>query len=382
LGVSFVRTDTRRIAVCDLKRHYEAVQPEIDAAVQRVMASGWYVLGAEVEAFERAFAAYLGVQHVVGVANGTDALTLACLAIGAGPGDEVITVSNTATPTAMGITAAGATPVFCEIEDETFNMDPAFLESLIGSRTKAIMPVHLYGQAARMDAVLAIAEKHGLPVIEDVAQAHGATIGGRMLGSLGAIGCFSFYPTKNLGGLGDGGACVTNDDDLADRLRLLRNYGQRTRYDHEILGRNSRLDELQAAILRAMLPHLEEWTERRRAIATRYDAGFAELEAAGLVRRPVEADGNRHVYHLYQVRVADREALRAALGEAGIDTQVHYPIPVHLQQAYAPLGGRPGQLPVTEQHARETVSLPMFPELTDEEVDRVVDAVRGFFGVG
>jgi dTDP-4-amino-4,6-dideoxygalactose transaminase len=355
----------------DLARHTAAVRDELDAAADRVLGSGQFLFGGEVESFEESFAAWCGAVHAVGVANGTDAITIALQAVGVGAGDEVITVANSCIPTAVGIENAGAIPVLVDAEPVTRTIDVTQVDAAITPRTRAILPVHLYGQCADLGPLLQIARARGLALVEDCAQAHGAEIDGRRAGSIGDAAAFSFYPTKNLGALGDGGAVVTNDAAVAERVRLLGNYGERERFEHVLHGRNSRLDALQAAFLSAKLPHLEAWTERRRGIAARYAAA---LEGTG-VRAPVEAPGRRHVYHLYVVETDGRDAFRATLGATGIETAVHYPRPIHLQPAYRALGeGR--SLPVSERLASRLVSLPIYPELTDDEVEAVAAALR------
>jgi dTDP-4-amino-4,6-dideoxygalactose transaminase len=355
----------------DLARQTAALRPELDAAVDRVLSSGRYLFGEELERFEDAFAAWCGVDAAVGVANGTDAITIALLAVGVGTGDEVVTVANTCVPTIVGIENAGAVPVLVDAEPGTRTLDPRLVEAAITSRTRALLPVHLYGQCADVAALAEIAARHEIALVEDCAQAHGAESGGKRAGSFGAAAAFSFYPTKNLGALGDGGAVVTNDPAVAERARLLRNYGERARFEHVIRGRNSRLDTLQAALLAAKLPHLDAWNERRRAIAARYDEALADSD----VRPPREASGRRHVYHLYVVESPERDRLRERLLRAGVETAVHYPRPIHHQPAYRELGaGR--LLPVSERLAAQVVSLPLYPELTDAEVDRVCAALR------
>jgi dTDP-4-amino-4,6-dideoxygalactose transaminase len=324
--------------------------------------------GAAVEEFERAWAEYCGAAHAVGVASGTDALELALRAGGVGPGDEVITAANTCVPTVAAIVSAGATPVLADVDPHTRTLDPDSVAAAIGPRTRALVPVHLYGRCADMDALGALAREHGLLVVEDAAQAHGAEVGGRRAGTLGDAAAFSFYPTKNLGALGDAGAVVTDDAALAERARMLRSYGEREQYRSELEGRNSRLDTLQAALLRAKLPHLDRWTARRRAIAAHYAEALAELPLA----LPDEPDGGVHAFHLYVVRTADRDGLRDALARAGVGTLVHYPRAVHEHPAYAPLRR---ELPVSEALAREVLSLPLYPELADGEVEAVTAAV-------
>jgi dTDP-4-amino-4,6-dideoxygalactose transaminase len=361
----------------DLKRQHEALRPELEAAAARVLASGWYILGPEVRAFEAAFAAACGVAHCVSVGNGTEALYLALAALGVGPGDEVITVANAAVYEPLTILHTGARPVFVDVDERSYNLDPARLEAAITPRTRAIMPVHLYGRMAEMDAIMAVAGRYDLPVVEDCAQAHGAALGGRRAGAIGRCGCFSFYPTKNLGALGDGGAVVTDDGALADRLRRLRQYGwERKYYSTEPGGINSRLDELQAALLAVKLPHLPAWNTRRRQIAARYDALLA---GCGLTL-PDPGPVGAHVYHLYVVRHPERDRLQAALRERGIATDIHYPLPAHLQPIYAGKFAAAGSLPITERLAREVLSLPMFPELSDTEVKAIAAAVRDALG--
>jgi dTDP-4-amino-4,6-dideoxygalactose transaminase len=338
----------------------------------RVLDGGRYVFGDELERFEESFASYCGVRHAVGVASGTDAITIALRAVGIEPGDEVITVANTCIPTIVGIEATGATPVLVDCEDVTYTLDPARIEEALTSRTRAIVAVHLYGQCADMGTICAIAERHGIAVVEDCAQAHGAEYRGRRAGSLGAAAAFSFYPTKNLGALGDGGAVVTYDDDVAARVRLLRNYGERDRFEHVLRGYNSRLDPLQAALLAAKLPHLDEWNARRRAIA---DVYRSRLDGSGPVL-PREADARSHVYHLYVVRVAERDIFRERLAEMGVGTAVHYPTPVHRQPAYSDLAPAGRSLETSDRLASEIVSLPLYPELTDDEATHVASAVE------
>ena len=360
----------------NLRAHYDAFRREIDEAVRRALDSGWYVLGQEVAAFEQEFAAYIGARHCVGVGNGTDAIEVALRALGIGVGDEVITVSHTATFTAIGIAGAGAEPVFVEIDEASYTLAPGSLSQALTAKTKAVIPVHLYGCPADLHAI----ERElggNIPIVEDVAQAHGAMLRGKRLGSIGTLGCFSFYPSKNLGCFGDGGAVTTNDDALAERLRQIRNGGQADRYLHALPGVNSRLDELQAAILRAQLPHLDAMNARRREIAARYTRGLTGIP--GLVLPRPEPPDMTFVYHLYVVRSPKRDELRQALAQRGIAAQVHYPIPAHRQPAFA----RPGQspnLPVTDRASQEVLSLPMYPELSNAEVDEVIAAVRDAAG--
>lgn len=359
----------------DPKAGYLELQADIDAAVARVLAGGWYILGKEVSAFEAEFAAWNGNAHGIGVANGTDALVLALRGLGIGAGDMVATVSHTAVATVAAIELAGATPILIDIEADSFCMDPAALEAAFvreGGRIKAVVPVHLYGHPADIDAIVALARKHGAKVLEDCSQAHGAAIGGRKVGTFGEIAAYSLYPTKNLGALGDGGVVTTDDAALAQRIRELREYGWRDRYISATAGMNSRLDELQAAILRAKLVHLDHDNGRRRAVAAHYDSALAN---SGL-RLPTARASTTHVYHQYVVRAADREGLRARLREGGIATNVHYPAPVHLQPAYqgrTPVG--PAGMAATEAAQSEILSLPMFPQLARADAERVTDAI-------
>jgi dTDP-4-amino-4,6-dideoxygalactose transaminase len=359
------------IPFVDLRAEYAAYRAEIDTAVSRTLSSGWYILGAEVAAFEAEFAAYCGVSHAVGVASGTDALLLGLRALGVGPGDEVITVALTAVATITAIELAGAKPVLVDIEPTTYTIDPEQVETAVTPHTKAIIPVHIYGQPADMEAVLEIATRHGLAVLEDCAQAHGATVNGQRVGSLGDAAAFSFYPTKNLGAFGDGGAVVTKRDDVDKRLRLLRQYGWRERYISDVAGYNSRLDELQAAILRVRLAHLEEDNGRRRQLVVRYSNGLAYLP----LQLPQVRPHTDHVFHLYVVQCERRDELAAFLKERGIGTAVHYPVPVHLQPAYRHLGYAPGSLPLTEKVAGRILSLPLYAHMPEEFVDEVVTAV-------
>lgn len=361
------------IPVVDLRAEYGLVQVQIDGAVQRVLESGWYILGKEVAAFEAEFAAWCGVAGAVGVGNGTDALHIALRACGVGPGDEVITVAHTAVATAAAIALTGATPVFVDIDPATYTLDPARLAAAITPRTKAVIPVHLYGHPADLGGILPIAREAGLRVIEDCAQAHGAEWQGQKVGSVGDLACFSFYPTKNLGALGDGGAIVGNDAALLERARLLREYGWKpeNRYISAIEGMNSRLDEMQAAILRVKLAHLDGWNAHRRRLAEVYAAHLPDS-----VVKPVERPGCRHVYHLYVVRSPQRDALREKLRAVGVATGIHYPVPVHQQMAYRHL--LPVSLPATEQAAGEILSLPMHSTLSVAQIEQVCAAVAKF----
>ena len=359
------------IPFLDLGAAYRELKPEIDAAVSRVLESGWYILGSEVEAFESEWAAYCEAKHAVGLANGLDALTLALRALDIGPGDEVIVPSNTYIATWLAVTGVGATPVPVEPDVATHNIDPARIEAAITSRTRALLPVHLYGQPADMDPILDIASRHGLRVIEDAAQAHGARYKGKRIGAHGDIVCWSFYPGKNLGALGDAGAITTNDSALAERVALLRNYGSRQKYVNKEPGVNSRLDPIQAAVLRVKLRVLDEWTERRRALASDYTLGLAE---SGLIL-PHVPDWAEPAWHLYVVRTPDRDRLQGRLSEAGIGTLIHYPIPPHMQKAYAGLGIAPKALPTARQLADDVMSLPMGTNLLMPEVNSIISEV-------
>lgn len=361
------------IPLLDLKAQYATIRHEIEPAVLNVLASGQYVLGSEVAQLEEEFAAYCGAKHAIAVNTGTSALHLALLAEDVGPGDEVITVPFTFVATAAAICYTGARPVFVDVEPSTLTMDVAKLEEAITPRTKAILPVHIYGQMADMDAIRAIADQYGIPVIEDACQAHGAEYRGRRSGSIGISGCFSFYPGKNLGACGEGGMIVTNDDDHAGMTRMLRDWGQGERYHHLVKGFNYRMDAIQGTILRVKLRHLDAWTEARRAHAIHYSSLLA---GSTQVRIPFEAAGRRHVYHVYAIRSRDRDGLQRALGAEGVQSGLHYPIPVHLQKAYADLGHRAGDFPNSEAAAREVLSLPIYPEMTAQQVRHVAAAVE------
>jgi len=361
-----------KVKFVDLSAQHKTLETEIKEVFNRVLANCSFVLGPEVEKFEKAFASYCGAGHCVAVSNGTAALQLVLQGLGVGPGDEVITVAHTFIATAEAINAAGARPVFVDIDPVSYTMDSTKLEVAITPRTKAIIPVHLYGQPADMDAINAIAARHNIPVIEDSCQAHGARFKGRPAGSLGHAGCFSFYPSKNLGACGEGGAVTTNDPELAKKVRMLRDHGSVKKYEHDFPAYNLRLEGLQGGVLAVKLPHLDRWNEKRRALAKRY----GELFAGSKVVTPRQMPYAEHVYHLYVVLVEDREALRKALSEQGIENGLHYPIPLHLQKAYAHLGYKKGDFPVSEHVAANHVSLPMYAELPLEHVEHVAKAVR------
>ncbi len=363
------------IPLVSVERQYNGLHREIDAAYHRVMRSGSYILGDEVEAFEQEFAHFCEAKHAVGVASGFDALTLAIRALGIGPGDEVITVSHTFISTALAVLAAGATPVFVDVDPRTLLIDSSQITKKITSKTKAILPVHLYGNVADMDAVMAIARSRHLFVIEDACQAHGSRYRGRRAGSIGDVGCFSFYPSKNLGAMGDGGALVTNSSRVAKQVKILRNVGQQKKNLHTIYGYNSRLDALQAAILRVKLRNLDERNERRRTIAAAYHTAFVSLPLR-CVEVPKMVTPN---YHLFVIENSRRNKLIRFLAKRGIATGIHYPIPVHLQPCMKPLGLRRGDLPVTEACAKRVLSLPVFPELKADEIEQVTNVTRAFF---
>ena len=352
------------IPFVNFKKGYFDLKQEIDEAVKMVLESGWYILGKGVKAFEKEFAEYNKVKYCVGVANGMEALQLSLMALGIKPGDEVITVANTAAATILSITSVGAKPIFVDINPVSYNIDPEQIKNSITPKTKAIIPVHLFGQTADMDHLLEIADKHNLRVVEDACQAHGAEYKGKKAGTMGDAGCFSFYPTKNLGAYGDGGAILVNDDKLNKKLRVLRNYGQETRYVHKYKGLNSRLDELQAAILRVKLKYLDENIKKRRKNAKLYNELLKNMDLI----LPIEMPTNKHTYHLYVVRSKKRDDLSKKLKSKGIQTLIHYPIPLHLQNAFIDLGYKKGFLPVTEQYADEILSLPMYPQLEEEEI--------------
>ena len=366
----------------DLTRQHKKIKGEILSATQRVYEKGYFILGEEVSAFEKEFSHYCGVRYGVGVGSGTDALCLALKAAGVGEGDEVVTVANSFIATALAISFTGAKPRFVDIDPRTYTMDPNSLELLLkrrrakegGRKIKAVLPVHLYGHPADMDSIMDIANRYDLIVIEDGCQAHGAKYGRRKVGSFGAMGCFSFYPTKNLGGYGDGGMVVTDHKRYDQNLRLLRCYGERKKYHHILKGHNSRLDEIQAAILRVKLKYLDQWNEERRRKAEIYTE---QLSPLGVIC-PLEKKGAKHVFHLYAIQTKKRDSLQAFLKKKGIDTLIHYPIPIPLQKAYQELRYQKGGLPVTERFARDFLSLPLFSGLTNEEMEEVVKTIREF----
>jgi dTDP-4-amino-4,6-dideoxygalactose transaminase len=375
------RPATEVIPLLDLRAQYESIAPEISVALDEVLRSQQFILGPQGEALEQGIAQLCGVRRAIGVASGTDALYLAMHVCGVGVGDEVIVPAFTFIATGSAVTALGARPVFADIEPSTFNLDAAQVQSLISPRTRAIIAVHLFGLPANMDPILTAAARHGIPVIEDCAQAFGASSHGRKVGSIGRLGCLSFYPTKNLGAYGDAGMIVTNDEELAAKLRLLRNHGQKNAYVSTERGWNSRLDELQAAVLRVKLRHLAEWIAARQAHARRYDALLRDVPGVNVPHVPF---GNEHVYTLYTIRLTGQgpdgatrsDMVQKRLAERGIASMVYYPVPLHLQPVYAALGGKPGDLRVSERASREVLSLPLYPELTPAQVARVAEEVR------
>jgi dTDP-4-amino-4,6-dideoxygalactose transaminase len=349
------------------------LRAEFDQAIGEVIDSGAFAGGPVVAQFENEFAAFCGSRHAIGVGNGTDALWLALLACGIGPGDEVITVPNTFMATAEAITYTGAKPVFVDVDERSYTINSELLEDARTPRTKAVIPVHLFGQVADMDQILSFGRKHGLYVIEDAAQAHGAEYKGRRAGSMGDLGCFSFYPGKNLGAFGEAGAVVTNDDNLQEKIRILRDHGQIRKYRHAMVGWNCRMDGIQAAILRIKLRHLDQANQRRRAHARQYDRLFHDLEEVG---RPFEVASGQHVYHIYPIRVPERDGVMRLLEEKGIGCGIHYPVPIHLQEAYRGLGYERGSFAISERLCSAFISLPMFPELTEAQVELVAESVR------
>lgn len=361
-----------QIPLVDLRAQYQTIKREIKTALEDVLENMQLFLGPQVQAFEREFAAYCGCSHGVGISSGTDALALALRACNIGPGDEVITVANTFIATVEAIALVGATPVFVDVDPETYTMDTRQLERMFSPHTRAILPVHLYGHPADMQPVMEFAHKHDLRVIEDASQAHGATYQGQKVGSLGDIGCFSLYYSKNLGAYGEAGICLTNDETLAETIRMLRDHGSRVRYQHELIGLNARLDEMQAAVLRVKLRYLDQWNEARQAHARTYTE-----QLQGVVDIvPVVRSWTTHVYYVYVVQVSERNRFRQAMEQEGIATGIHYPTPIHLQPACLYCGYGRGTLPVTEAMAEHVISLPMYPELTDEQIQRVIKAVK------
>jgi dTDP-4-amino-4,6-dideoxygalactose transaminase len=357
-------------------RQYLNLKDEIDSAISRVLNRGNFILGNEVMEFERKIAEYLGVKHAIGVASGTDALQIALMAIGLKPGDEVITTPFTFVATAEAIALLGGKPVYVDIDKKTYNINPELIEEKITEKTKAIIPVHLYGQPAEMDKIIDIARRYNLYVIEDSAQALGAEYKGRKVCTFGDLACISFFPTKNLGAFGDAGMIVTNNDELAEKVRMIRVHGSRVRYNHEILGVNSRLDTLQASVLLVKLRYLDGWNDRRAEIAKKYTDGLFNID--GLVTPYCQPD-SKHIYHQYTIKTKQRDELAQFLKEKGIQTAVHYPIPLHLQKAFSYLGYKKGDFPISEECASGVLSLPMFPELKDDEIEYIIESIQQFF---
>ena len=367
------------IPLLDLQAQYASLRAPLLSAIERVMNSQQLILGAEVAGLEEEIAAYSQARHAIGCASGADALLLALQSIGVGPGDEVITTPYSFFATAAAVTRLGGRPVFVDIDPATYNMQESDAADAITDRTRALLPVHLYGQCAEMSVLQQLARQSAIPIIEDAAQAIGAEDHERRAGSMGTIGCFSFYPSKNLGGAGDGGMLVTNDDEHAARLRMLRVHGEERKYHHRLVGMNSRLDAIQAAVLRVKLPHLEEWTEARIRNAARYDQLFTDAGLAEEIRLPSVREGTRHIFNQYVIRVARRDALRDHLKQRGVGSEVYYPVPLHLQECFGYLGYRQGQFPEAERAANETLALPIYPELTLAQQTYVVETIREFY---
>jgi len=374
-------TAQMKVPLLDLKAQYETLAPDIDAAVRSVFDSQHFILGPEVQQLEQEIAAYCSSQFAIGCASGSDAILLALMAHGVGPGDEVVTTPFTFFATAGCVVRLGAKPVFVDIDESTFNLDPAQFESAVTERTRAVIPVHLFGQCAAMDAINEVADRRGIAVIEDAAQAIGAEYCGIRAGSIGSVSAFSFYPSKNLGGAGDGGMLTTNDPEIARKLRILRSHGAANKYYHEWVGINSRLDALQAAILRVKLRHLDSWTQARRANAERYREYFqkAGLVTDGLVKLPREAEGNLHVYNQFVIRVDGRDALKSFLAERGVGTEIYYPLPLHLQVCFSGLGYTEGDMPESERASKESLAIPIYPEIGETAQRYVVDTIAAFF---
>ena len=362
------------IPLVDLKAQYQSIKSEIDEAIQEVLDNAWFILGPRTADFEKLFAEYTNTKYAIGVSTGTSALHLALLTTGIGPGDEVITTPFTFVATVASIMYAGAKPVLVDIDPTTYNIDPSKIEAAITPRTRAIMPVHLYGHCADMDPILDIARRHKLLVIEDAAQAHGAEYKGRRAGSMGDIACFSFYPGKNLGAYGEGGAVVTNNPEYDKKVRMLRDWGMEHKNQHDLLGFNARMHGIQGAVLKVKMKYIESWTEARRTNARKYMELLKDVVGIAI---PVEADYARHVFHCFVVRVRNRDEVHRRLVESGIGAGIHYPLPVHLQKGYAELGYRTGAFPIAEEYAKEVITLPLFPEMTGEQINEVVETLKG-----
>jgi dTDP-4-amino-4,6-dideoxygalactose transaminase len=375
------KTQMTKVPLLDLQAQYETIRNEVRTAVDRVFDSQQFVLGAEVQALEEEIARYSQTKSAIGCASGSDAVLLALMSCGVGAGDEVITTPFSFFATAGAVARLGARPVFVDIDERTFNLNPSLVEAALTERTKAIMPVHLYGQCAEMNPLIELSQSRGIPIIEDAAQAIGAEDRSLRAGSMGTIGCFSFYPSKNLGGAGDGGMLVTNDLDHGRRLHMLRVHGEETKYHHRLVGINSRLDSLQAAVLRVKLPHLDAWSTERQRKAQQYELMFVDAGLSEQIEAPFVRRNTRHIFHQFVIRVRDgrRDALRAHLRERGVGTDVYYPVPLHLQECFAYLGYQEGDFPIAEEAAKETLALPVYPELTDEQQDYVVSSIAKFF---
>lgn len=369
-----------QIELINLKRQYKNLKDEISQAIEKVLENGQYILGPEVKAFEKEIAEYLGVKYAIGVANGTDALVLSLKALGIGPGDEVITTPFTFFATAEAVSQVGATPVFVDIDPDTYNINPDLIEEKITEKTKAILPVHIFGQPCDMDKIMQIAKKHNLYVIEDACQAIGSEYKGQKVGTFGDVACFSFFPTKNLGGYGDGGMVVTNNKDLAEEVDILRKHGSKKKYYNEEIGYNSRLDELQAAILRVKLKYLDVWNSQRISAANKYNELLKDL--SDVIKTPYKLPEVKHIYHLYCIQSEKREFLMEKLKEYGIATGIYYPVPLHLQKAYANLGYKEGDFPVAEEVCRKIFAIPMYPEITDKEINYVSEVLHKIVNEG
>ncbi|MFC1551239.1 DegT/DnrJ/EryC1/StrS family aminotransferase [Candidatus Latescibacterota bacterium] len=368
-----------KIPLLDLKAQYDTLRDEIEPVVKEVFESQYFIMGPKVKEFEEKAAEYCTTSHAVGCASGTDAILLALLALGIGPGDEVITTPYTFFATTGSIVRLGAKPVYCDINADTFNIDPEGIEALVTDKTKAILVVHLYGLMADMDSIKAVADKHGIPVIEDAAQAIGATSQGRRAGTIGIAGCISFFPAKNLGGAGDGGMVVSNDSELAEKISLLRVHGSKPKYYHPMMGINSRLDALQAVVLQVKLKYLDSWSKKRSENADYYTELFDRKGLGDFVTTPPRPDGYGHIYNQYVIRVQNRDSLRAYMAENDVASEIYYPVPLHLQECFAYLGYKAGDMPVSEEAADTTLALPVYPELTKEMQEYVVDTIAGYF---
>jgi len=377
--ITNVRVAIAPFPLVDLKAQYRSIKPEIDAAIQRVMDSQQFILGPEVENIEKEVADYCAARFAIACASGSDALLLPLMALEVGPGDEVVTTPFTFVATAGSVARLGARPVFVDIDHRTYNIDAAKLEAAITSKTKAIIPVHLFGMSADMDAIMKIANRRGIPVIEDAAQAIGATYADKPVGSIGLCGCFSFFPSKNLGGAGDGGMLTTNNEALADKLRLLHLHGGHTKYEYELIGMNSRLDALQAAILRVKLRYLDSWSEGRKRNAARYDELFTGIGLHREIQLPLTAAKCTHIFNQYVIRAPRRDELKNHLRDCGVPSDVYYPLPLHLQKAFAYLGYKSGDFPESETASKEVLALPVFPEMTDDQQNLVVESIAAFY---